>query len=152
MVRPFDPADAEQVSRVIAVTMRESNSQHYSAKQLEPLIAYFSPAKVRQLGVERLCLIAVDGDMVVGTAALDGDRLATFFVLPEYQARGIGTRLLTQLEDAAASAGLRVLLVDASVTGAAFYECRGYRRTGAIKDGTGGTQIELVKEIRPAGG
>jgi hypothetical protein len=39
------------------------------------------------------------------------------------------------------------LCVDASITGAGFYERHGYRRTGAILAGTAGPQIRLTKEI-----
>jgi hypothetical protein len=48
------------------------------------------------------------------------------------------------------SAGLQELRVDASVTGAAFYERNGYRRTGAVLAGTAGPQITLVKQIPTA--
>lgn len=146
-VRPFTPDDAEQVSQLIATTMRRSNSEDYPLARLEPLISYFSPDKLRQLAAERHCLIAQFGGDVVGTAALDGDHLATFFVHPSHQGRGVGTRLLMELEAAARGAGVAAVRVDASVTGVAFYERRGYRRTGEVLEGTAGPQVELVKRL-----
>ena len=151
-VRPFEPADAEPVSQLIATTMRCSNARDYPLTRLEPLIAYFTPAKLRQLAAERHCLVALAGGRVIGTAALDGDQLATFFVTPEHQRRGVGTRLLATLEGIAQSRGLASIYVAASVTGATFYERRGYGRTGAIHDGTAGPQVGLAKWFRaPAG-
>lgn len=146
-VRQFDPEDAEQVSQLIATTMRGSNSHDYPLARLEQLVAYFSPGKLRRLAAERHCLIArLRGD-VVGTAALDGDQLATFFVHPSHQDRGVGTRLLIELEAAAREAGVAALRVDASLTGISFYERRGYRRTGEVLDGTAGPQVTLVKQL-----
>ena len=151
-VRPFEPGDAEAVSRLVATTMRRSNARDYPLARLEPLIAYFTPATLRRLATERHCLVALVGGRVVGTAALDGDRLATFFVAPEHQGRGIGTRLLGMLEGAARDVGVATVHVAASVTGATFYERHGYRRTGAVLDGTAGPQLELTKHVRaPAG-
>jgi GNAT superfamily N-acetyltransferase len=150
-IRRFDARDAEAVSALIATTMRRSNGRDYAPEVLERLIAYFTPAKVTQLAGERHCVIAAVGDRIVGTAALDGAALATFFVHPDHQGHGVGTRLLAVLEDAARAAGLTHVTVDASVTGTPFYERRGYRRTGRTVDGTGGLLIGLAKALAPGG-
>lgn len=151
-VRPFEPGDAESVARLIATTMRRSNVRDYPLARLEPLIAYFTPARLRRLATERHCLVALVGGRIIGTAALDGDHLATFFVAPEHQGRGVGTRLLVELERVARDTGLATVHVLASVTGAPFYERRGYGRTGDVHDGTAGPQLGLAKRLRaPAG-
>ena len=89
----FEPKDAAAVSFVIRQTMRVSNSSDYSLERLMPLIEYFSPEKVLLLNRERHCLVAKIDNQVVGTVAVEGAELVTFFVLPEYQRRGIGARL-----------------------------------------------------------
>jgi putative acetyltransferase len=96
--------------------------------------------------------VALVAGEVVGTAAREGDELLTFFVHPDFQGRRIGTRLLACLEDAAHRDGLRTLRVEASITGAPFYERRGYRRTGGTVLGTAGPHVPLAKEVgEPAG-
>ena len=150
-IRTFEPGDAAAVSALLATTMRRSNAGDYAPERLEPLIAYFTPAKLVQLAAERTCLVADDGGRVVGTGALDGPALATFFVHPDWQGRGVGTRLLAALEDAARAAGLTRLVVDASVTGAPFYARHGYARTGEVVDGTAGPQIGMAKDLGGAG-
>jgi len=127
--------------------MSESNSRDYPLDRLQPLIDYFSPEKVRQLGQERVCLVAEANEQVVGTAALDGAELATFFVLPEYQGQGIGTRLLAAIEEQARLQGLTRITVDSSLTGAAFYARMGYLRTGVEREGTAGVQIGMQKML-----
>ena len=143
----FEPKDAAAVSFVIRRTMRVSNSSEYSLKRLMPLIEYFSPEKVLLLNRERHCLVAKIDNQVVGTVAVEGTALVTFFVLPEYQRRGIGARLLQAVENVAVEKEIRLLKLEASVTGTPFYEKFGYRRTGFIKEGTAGKQIELEKTL-----
>jgi GNAT superfamily N-acetyltransferase len=147
-VRPFDRGDAPAVSALIAITMRESNSRDYPPDRLDALIAYFTPEKLRALAEERDCLVALRGTEVIGTASREGDELATFFVHPDHQGSGVGSRLLEQLEERASRAGISRLEVDASLTGVHFYEHRGYRRTGRVVAGTAGPQITLTKELR----
>jgi putative acetyltransferase len=147
VVRPFEPADAPAVSALIATTMRRSSAADYPAERLEALIAYFTPEKLRHLATERQCLVALVGGGIVGTAAREDGALATFFVHPDHQGRGVGTRLLAPLEAAALAAGLTTLRVDASLGGAGFYERRGYRRTGALVQGTAGPHVALVKVL-----
>jgi GNAT superfamily N-acetyltransferase len=144
-IRTFEPRDAETVSALIRRTMRESNSHDYPLDRLQPLIDYFSPEKVRQLGQERVCLVAEANGVPIGTAALDDAELATFFVLPEYQGQGIGTRLLAAIEQQAWMQGIMCITVDASLTCAEFYARMGYRRTGVECKGTAGVQISMAK-------
>ena len=89
-IREFGASDAEAVSALIQQTMRVSNSRDYAAERLQPLIDYFTPAKVQQLAAERYCLVAEMTDRIVATAALDGDQIVTFFVEPAHQGSGIG--------------------------------------------------------------
>lgn len=89
-IRPFEPEDAGAVSALIAVTMRESNARDYPPERLEALIAYFTPEKLRTLARERYCLVALAGGRLIGTAAREGDALATFFVDPESRAAAWG--------------------------------------------------------------
>ena len=152
VVRPFYADDSVAVSALIATTMRESNARDYPADRLEALIAYFTPEKLQVLAQERDCLVALHDRTVIGTAAREGNELATFFVLPEHQGKGVGSRLLERLERRARGAGISQLRVDASLTGASFYEHRGYRRTGHVLAGTAGPQISLTKDFEaPAG-
>jgi N-acetylglutamate synthase-like GNAT family acetyltransferase len=144
-IRAFEPRDADAVSVLIRQTMAISNSQDYDPARLQPLIDYFTPAKVLQLSQERYCIVAEAHGVVVGTAALDGVEIATFFVHPGYQGRGIGAQLLARLESAARALGITALVVDSSITGAAFYRRMGFIPNGERKQGTAGPQVHMEK-------
>lgn len=146
-IRPYQASDAQPVSKIIRTTMRRSNAADYPADRLQLLIDYFSSEKVQQMNEDRVCLVAeVDGE-VIATGAVEADELVTFFVQPEHHGKGIGTALLTELERIAFARGLGQLRVDASLTGAPFYERHGYERTGEVLDGTAGPQIPMEKQM-----
>lgn len=147
-IRPYHASDAQTVSEIIRTTMRISNAADYPIERLQPLIDYFSPEKVEQINQERTCLVAEEDGRLVGTAALDGNELVTFFVWPDCQGRGVGATLLTRLEAIARVEGREELRADSSLTATAFYERHGYQRTGSVLDGTAGPQISLRKYIR----
>ena len=149
-IRRFRNADAESVSQLIGTTMRESNAADYPIERLQRLIDYFSSERVRQLAAERYCLVVEEEGLIVATGALDRSEVATFFVLPTHQRRGIGTQLLHALENHARDKGISALTLDASVTGSSFYERHGYQRTGRVVDGTAGPQISLSKSLMRA--
>jgi GNAT superfamily N-acetyltransferase len=146
-IRTFARHDAAAVSALIRYTMAVSNSGDYPLEQLQPLMDYFSPEKVLLLSDERICLVAEIGGEIVGTVALEGAELCTFFVHPDTQGKGIGTRLLVEIERRAIAAGVQEIHTHASVTGMPFYEQRGYRRTGDEIEGTAGRQIGIVKAL-----
>src|SRR5687768_188786 len=98
-IRLYRSEDAEAVSSLIRSTMRISNSSDYPMEKLQPLMDYFSPAKVDELNQDRSCFVAEHEDRIVGTAALEGDNLVTFFVDPDHQRRGIGAALLRSVEN-----------------------------------------------------
>ena len=149
MIRPYHPSDAGAVSRLIRTTMRISNSADYPMERLQPLIDYFSPEKVDALSQERVCFVAEANGEVVGTGALEADELVTFFVAPHLQGGGIGSALLSAVEEAAWKGGLRRLRVGSSLAGAPFYRRHGYEPTGEILEATAGAHVGMVKELKP---
>ncbi len=147
IIRTIEPEDAHAVSALIRQTMAVSNVNDYPLERLQPLMDYFSPEKVLFLSDERLCLVAETNGQIVGTIALEGAELCTFFIHPSFQGIGIGSQLLSTVERMAMEAGLDAIHMDASITGAAFYEKRGYQRTGVDIEGTAGTQVGMVKRL-----
>lgn len=147
LIRPFKVQDAKNISNLIQKTMSVSNSKDYPAERLKLLIDYFSPEKVVKLSTERVCLVAETENRLIGTIALEDNELLTFFVHPDFQARGVGTQLLNAIEKVAISKGLALLTSEASITAVPFYTKMGYKRTGLNKDGTAGKQIGMEKAL-----
>jgi len=147
LIRTFKAQDAKNISNLIRKTMSVSNSKDYPAERLKLLIAYFSPEKVVKLSKERVCLVAESENRLIGTIALEGNELLTFFVHPDFQTRGVGTQLLDAIEKLAISHEVTLLTCKASITAVPFYTKKGYKRTGLNKDGTAGKQIGMKKSL-----
>lgn len=119
--------DAAAISTLVQRTVRISNGKDYPANSIELIVANFAADKVGERMAERDVFVCEQGDRVVGTIALGGDRLRTLFVDPDLQHTGIGARLVDHLEAHARKAGVRELTLSSSLTARGFYERMGYR-------------------------
>ncbi len=119
--------DAAAISTLVQRTVRISNGKDYPANSIELIVANFAADKVGERMAERDVFVCQQGDRVVGTIALGGDRLRTLFVDPDLQHTGIGARLVDHLEAHARKGGVRELTLSSSLTARGFYERMGYR-------------------------
>ena len=147
VIRKFEPKDAEAVSDVVRLTIKISNGADYAPEILQPLVDYYSPEKMLQLSRERDCLIAEIENHVVGTVALEGNNIVTFFIHPDHQRKGIGVKLIVELEAVAAQKGLSKIALGSSITAEEFYTKMGYHRNGDDRMGKGGQEIGMEKEL-----
>ena len=129
-IRRFTDKDARRTSHLIRRTLRVSNGPDYPATTIDSFVDHFSPAKLREISRERDMYVVEVGRYLVATGSLAGGSIATFFVNPRYQGRGIGTALLEHLERLALAKGLSELHLNASFTAMPFYAVRGYQKTG----------------------
>jgi GNAT superfamily N-acetyltransferase len=134
-LRSFEIDDATGVSSLISMTLRISNVRDYSADFLSKVEASLTPQSLRELSRERMILVAVDGDAIVGTASLGKDQVHAVFVHPARQGRGIGRRLMEAVESEARARGERDLILYASLSAVAFYEAGGWRSVREHRDG-----------------
>jgi len=125
-IRAATNADAEAISGVIIAALREVNAKDYSPDIINRVADSFSPAAVRKLLDNRTVFVAIDGGSIVGTASLDGAVVRTVFVSPSAQRRGIGARLMAEIEQTAIACGITILSVPSSITAQGFYEKLGF--------------------------
>ncbi|MFC0423217.1 GNAT family N-acetyltransferase [Lactiplantibacillus plajomi] len=139
-VRRFKTEDAPAVDALVAQTLRESNSQDYSAAYIEAevrqLSATFFIEKVQETHFYVIC----DQDQIIGTGAIGsywGSQtefsLFDIFVLPKYQGRGIGRLIIETLEQDAYFRQAERVEIPASITGVEFYRHMGYAFKGGVK-------------------
>jgi putative acetyltransferase len=62
----------------------------------------------------------------VGFGALDHDLIRSLYVDPLHQRKGIGSKILSVLEQTAGSRRMRVLSVHSALNAVPFYEVKGY--------------------------
>ena len=134
-IRRFDSRDARAVSDVIITTLRISNTRDYPPAMMEELILHMQPEDIMQRASWTHFYVAEDAGRIIGCGAIgpywgkeDESSLFTIFVLPEYQGRGVGRRIVETLEKDAFFTRARRVEIPASTTALGFYEKLGYRK------------------------
>ena len=147
----IEPRDAEAASALIQAIGRGSGNQDYPIEILQTLIEHFTAGKVPNKADERHCLVAEENDQLIGTAAVEGAELVTFFVHPDYQHQGVGHELINAIEEGAAARGIIKLAVTSHTVAVPFFERMGYRRIGQIVSLAGKAQIGMEKVLTQNG-
>jgi len=142
-IRPALEDDAEAISEVILRALRETNAKHYSREIIARVERSFSPTAVLQLISRRKVFVATLGSRVVGTASLEGSVVRTVFVTPDAQARGLGKRLMAEIERTAREGHIPLLTVPSSITAEPFYARLGFK---AVRDSYHGDERTIIME------
>ena len=71
-VRIAQAADADGISRVILAALHSSNARDYPADVIARVAGNFTPDAVLELLRRRSVLVAVQDEVIVATASLDG--------------------------------------------------------------------------------
>ena len=143
-VRKFSNSDADEVSALIIKTLRTTNIKDYSEEFIENDVKMFSPEGVIERASWTHFYVICDGDIIVGCGAIgpywgkeDESSLFNIFVLPEYQGKGVGRKIIETLEQDEFFLRAKRVEIPASITACDFYRKFGY----AYKNG-----VDVVDE------
>ena len=132
-IRKFQDADADEVSALIVTTLRTTNIKDYSSEYIENEVKILQPHNILERARWTHFYIARDDNKIVGCGAIgpywdkeDESSLFTIFVLPEYQGRGIGRKIIETLEQDEYFLRAKRIEIPASITGTPFYRKMGY--------------------------
>lgn len=138
-IRRFQNSDAEKVSNLIITTLRTSNSKDYSPEYIENDVKIFTPEGVIKRAGWTHFYVVCDKDAIVGCGAIgsywgkkDESSLFTIFVLPEYQGKGIGRKIIETLEQDEYFLRAKRVEIPASITACEFYKKMGYTYKNGI--------------------
>ena len=141
IARRFEEKDAETVSQLIRTTIEISNKKDYPAELMDELIRTETPEHVLGRAGWTHMYVIEDGEKIVGCGAIgpywgkeDESSLFTIFVLPEYQGKGVGRKIMETLEADEYFLRARRIEIPASVTGVPFYLRMGYHYKNGISE------------------
>ncbi|MCA9889024.1 MAG: GNAT family N-acetyltransferase [Anaerolineae bacterium] len=123
-VRPFQIADAPHCVEIIHACVPSMNGLNAAAVRF--VLDESTPEDVISDVNEGLAYVDILDDQVVGLGMLVEGEIKRMYVDPAYQGRGIGSRIMSALLDAAREQGLRHVRVEASLNGISFYERQGF--------------------------
>lgn len=156
-IRKFRKGDEAAVSDVICTTLSVSNSKDHSAEFIEESIKNHSPQLVALRADESHFYVVLDGRKIIGCGGITGywgseteSYIVSVFVLPEYQGRGIGRKIIETLE--ADEFFLRAWRTEigSSLTAVDFYRKMGYEYKNGVTspDEYGVIRLEKIIEER----
>ena len=140
-IRRFQPEDAIETAQMIAKTLIISNSKDYSGEYIESTIASHSAEIISERAKDGHMYVVCDDSRIVGCGAIAGywgsiteSILLTIFVLPEYQGKGVGKRIIRTLEQDEFFLRAKRIEIPASITAVEFYEKMGYHYKNGISE------------------
>ena len=149
-IRRFRPEDAEEVSALIARTLRTVNRKDYSEEYIEANVLSHSADVLIERAKQGHMYVVCGDSRIIGCGAIAGywgsiteSILLTVFVLPEYQGRKIGTLLMRTLEQDEFFLRAEQIEIPASITAVGFYKKMGY----GYKNGIAETDKEQVYRL-----
>ncbi len=139
IVRRFQYNDAVEVSALIIKTLRTTNAKDYSAEYIENDVKAFSPEGVIERAGWTHFYVVCDKECIVGCGAIgpywgkeDESSLFNIFVLPEYQGKGVGRKIIETLESDEYFLRAKRVEIPASITACEFYKKMGYSYKNGI--------------------
>lgn len=132
-IRKFQDTDADEVSALIVKTLRTTNIKDYSFEYIENEVKILQPHNILERARQTHFYVVCDQHKIVGCGAIgpywgkeDESSLFTIFVLPEYQGKGIGRKIIETLERDEYFLRSKRIEIPASITGTPFYRKMGY--------------------------
>ena len=139
-IREFEIKDAEAVSALIAKTMRTTNVKDYTAEVIFNTISRLTPENIIQRAGRMHFYVVCEGDTIIGCGAigaywgkLDESSLFNIFVLPEYQGKGVGRKIVETLEQDEFFLRAKRIEIPSSIIASEFYRKLGYNYKNGIK-------------------
>ena len=140
-IRKFQAEDAEEVSALIAKTLRTVNIKDYSEEYIEANVSSHSADVLIERAEHGHMYVVCDHTRIIGCGGIAGywgstteSILLTIFVLPEYEGRGIGKLIIQTLEQDEIFLRAKRIEVPASITAVGFYRKMGYDYKNGIAE------------------
>ena len=152
----FQKCDEFAVSDVVCTTLAISNRKDYSPAFIKENIRHHSPEEIAARAEDAHFYVAVDGKRIIGCGGITGywgstkeSYLTSIFVLPDYQGKGVGRKIVETLEADEYFRRAWRTEVGSSLTAVHFYEKMGYAyKNGATDtDENGVVRLEKRKEF-----
>jgi N-acetylglutamate synthase-like GNAT family acetyltransferase len=143
-IRKFRKEDAKKASRLIRQAQLITLKDYYPRKIIDWFCKINTPSKIIAKSKKIELFVAVEGDKILGINGLKEDQVKKFYVNPAYQGRGVGRKLIKNIENTARKRKIRKLVVRSSLYAEGFYKKMGFRRIKKIKSGRGNIEFDEI--------
>ncbi|MEH2036116.1 GNAT family N-acetyltransferase [Nostoc sp.] len=126
-IRIYEIADTKEIMKLFYDTIHEVNIHDYTKEQ----VAAWAPANmdievwIKSLG-SKFTYVAEE-DKIIGFGELEANgHIDRFYCHKDFQRKGVGKKILEQIELKANSLGVEKLFTEASITAKPFFESQGF--------------------------
>jgi putative acetyltransferase len=126
-IRIYEIADTKEIMKLFYDTIHEVNIHDYTEEQ----VAAWAPANmdievwIKSLG-SKFTYVAEE-DKIIGFGELEANgHIDRFYCHKDFQRKGVGKKILEQIELKAHSLGVEKLFTEASITAKPFFESQGF--------------------------
>lgn len=146
-IRRLTTQEIKEVSSLIRKTLIETNSKFYPQKIINFLCNEYSPKNLMGMLEKKEFFIAINKGKIIGVAGLEKNNITSVFILPEYQNKGIGKKLMNMVELRAKEKGFIEVNLNASINALDFYKYIGYEEGKKVDEENYGITYEMKKRL-----
>lgn len=127
-VRKAIPEDVEIISRLFRKTIKTINSKDYDPRQLQVWSSRYQDTDWwKDTMRSEYFLVAEKENHIVGFCSVNSTGLlGLMYVHKDFQGNGVGTALMTEIENYSRKLNIRELVSEVSVTAKSFFEKMGF--------------------------
>lgn len=138
-IRKFRPEDSKAVAKIINSALLNANNDDDYAE--------ITPKFILTLSNERKMYVAINDNVIVGTASIDNDTISSIFVDEQHHNQKIEEALISLMEEIAANNGFKLIKLKANITAESLYERLGYSSKGEASANELGRHIFMEKYL-----
>jgi len=144
-IRRFKKKDAEEVAKLITRNDVEFTSKFYPKRIIDKWVKEMSPNYILKKSDGGICYVAEKDKKLMGYINLGGNEIKKLFVIPDEHRKGIGSLLLTKIEELCKKRGIRTLILNSNISAQGFYISRGFTKKGEGFEEVDGGKFPIAK-------
>jgi GNAT superfamily N-acetyltransferase len=126
-IRDYEERDLESLEYVVHRTIKESYDKVYPPEAIKYFLELHSKENMaKDIPEGRTVILELSGK-IMATGSIVKDEIKRVFILPEYQGRGYGRKIMEILEKTALNNGIQRVKLCASLPSKDFYLAIGYK-------------------------
>jgi GNAT superfamily N-acetyltransferase len=127
LIRKYNKKDLERLSFVVSSTINKSYLKFYPPEAIKYFLDLHAKENMKK-DIPKGCTLMIELDgKIIATGSIVENEIKRVFVLPEYQGKGYGTKIMMKIEEAALNQGIRKVELCASLPSKDFYLALGYK-------------------------
>ena len=142
----------EEIYNLVHTTIEKIYPKYYPRKAVDFFHKHHSKENMLEKLPNEYTKIIMENKIIIGTGAVKDNNIGRFFILPEYQNKGYGKKLLKELEDRIIQNNYEKITLASSLGAVFFYRSCGYKYNDykiiPVEDDEKLCYLEMIKEIK----